>query len=130
MCVCRTLARVNYEKPDPKESTAAKFGIPQHQGLVIHTDSLVYSVDRYEDAIHIHTRSPIQHQLWIEEGKKRSFFKGVYEVVESIKTNKKKVHVLVRFFKNNPAMLTIPYHLIFNNCIMATILIMSYFKWG
>ena len=81
--------RVNYRKEDSKESILVAFLIPEHQSVVIHTYSFVYSVERYEDGIHIHLRTPTKNELWVIEGKGRSwFFKGLYKVVKSSKSTK------------------------------------------
>ena len=107
--------RVNYRKEDSKESILVAFLIPEHQSVVIHTYSFVYSVDRYEDGIQIHLRTPTQNELWVIEEKGRSwFFKGFIKLRNRSKP-KKKFMIRLCFFLNNPKILKSPYHIILNN---------------
>ena len=44
-------------------------GIPEHQGILLHTESAVYSLDQYEDAIHLAVRTPTQFENYMAETK-------------------------------------------------------------
>lgn len=64
------------------------FGIPRHKGI-LWTESAVYSLDRYDDAIQLAVRTPTQFEDYMTLGVEREFFPGEYSIQKSAPSNKK-----------------------------------------